>query len=433
MNDESSSRFETAHQDENVDWLIRLRWVAIVGQLLTITIVHWGLLVPVAWGPLLVIVGLTALTNVAIRTGAGGIRIRRPRHLATVMVIDLLALTALLYYTGGPFNPFLVFYFVNLALAAVVLPARWSWVLAVIAVACIGVIYIFHVPVQRLLERSVGDSPIANLYHQGLFAGFGVCALVIVYFITRVRSELLLREHELREAQLRQVQSERLESLATLAAGAGHELASPLSTIAVIANDLSRHLDGADVPESVLEDVALIRSELAHCRAILDRMSGFAGEVAGEQVARHSVAAVLHQVLEGVRRKERVTLSVDDRLRRVELEVPIEGVAQAIRGVITNGIDASVAGEHVNVDVEADDKWVTLTVRDEGTGMPADVLARVGEPFFTTKEVGSGMGLGVFLTRNVLNRLGGELSLVSTAGEGTTATIRIPRAAGDGL
>jgi two-component system sensor histidine kinase RegB len=412
--------------DGNAHWLIRLRWVAVAGQLLTIATVQWVLHVPVAWLPLLTVVAITALTNIGLSSGIGGVQIRRPGHLAAVMVSDLVALTALLYFSGGPHNPFLVFYFVNLTLAAVVLPMRWSWGLAVMAVGCVAVIYGNHVSVEPLLEQSTRVFPFGGLYYQGLFVGFGVCALVIVYFVTRVRRELLLREQELREAQLLQTQTARLESLATLAAGAGHELASPLSTIAVIASDLSRHLDGADVPDSVLEDVSLIRSELSHCRAILDRMSGFAGEVAGEQVSLYSVSDVLHQVLEGVRRRERVDLQ-EVISPEVLVLVPLEGVAQAIRGVITNAIDASPPEKNVAVKLGFSDQWVTFCVTDEGVGMPQDVLARVGEPFFTTKDVGSGMGLGIFLTRNVLNRLGGELDLDSQEGVGTAATIRIPR------
>lgn len=411
--------------DGTAHWLIRLRWVAVAGQLLTITTVEWVLHVPVAWVPLLIVVALTALTNIALSAGVGGIQLRSPRHLAAVMVSDLAALTALLYFSGGPHNPFLVFYFVNLTLAAVVLATRWSWGLAVVAVGCVAAIYGNHVPVDRLLEQSSPNGPFGGLYYQGLFVGFGVCALVIVYFVTRVRRELLMREQELRDAQLLQTQTARQESLATLAAGAGHELASPLSTIAVIANDLSRHLDGADVPDSVLEDVALIRSELSHCRAILDRMSGFAGEVAGEQVAIHSVSEILQLVIEGVRRQERIEVDVTG--TDVALLVPLEGVAQAIRGVITNAIDASPAEKNVSVRTELCAESVIFRVTDEGVGMSPEVLARVGEPFFTTKEVGSGMGLGIFLTRNVLNRLGGDLRLDSEKGVGTVATIQIPR------
>ena len=192
--------------------------------------------------------------------------------------------------------------------------------MGVIAIACVAFIYVRFVPVESLLVRPAGNMPFDSLYHQGWFVGFAVSALVIVYFITRVRRELLRREQELRTAQLRQTKSEQLESLATLAAGAGHELASPLSTIAVIAKDLSGHLEGADVPDSVLEDVSLIRSELAHCRAILNRMSGFAGDVAGEHVALHTVADVMKQVMEGVRRRERVDLDGAEKVAKLTMQ-----------------------------------------------------------------------------------------------------------------
>lgn len=434
----------------NASWLLRLRWVAVVGQLATIACAALLYQVALPLAELLTIVGLTAASNAAVELWLRE-QIRREEGflfgrygdplLALIMAVDLAALTGLLYYTGGPANPFIVFYFVNLALAAVVLPARWSWCLT--AIAAIGVAGVFyqHRPLPALEAPAVANDPggaaagvsltaradSRALRRQGLLLGVIGGACVIVYFITRVARELEQREQELREAEQRRQSARRWEALATLAAGAGHELASPLSTIAVIATDLSRHLEGTNAPDSVREDVALIRSELEHCRAILNRMSGRAGRDPAEQLASVSVQQVVEQVLEGVRNRGAVRVRGAEPSERVQLVVPLEGLAQAIRGVVQNALDASAPEQSVELQIDVDAAQVVFRVIDQGEGMSATTLQRAGEPFFTTKEPGQGMGLGLFLTRNVIERLGGSLQLTSNPDEGTTACIRLPR------
>jgi two-component system sensor histidine kinase RegB len=249
---------------------------------------------------------------------------------------------------------------------------------------------------------------------------------VVTYFITRVTGELRQREVELRAAAQRESKSQRLEALATLAAGAGHELATPLSTIAVVAKELTNHLQGAKVPEAVLEDVALIRGELEHCRMILNRMSGSAGQAAGEEVTEHSAKAIVAEVIRGLRRAERVRVTLDPSAHEAAVIAPLQGIAQAIRGLVQNALDATEPDGEVEMRIEAREQSLVFDVRDRGPGMTEDVVHRAGEPFFTTKEPGKGMGLGLFLTRSVVERLGGQLTLHSVPHVLTRAVVELP-------
>ncbi len=419
----------------NALWLLRLRWVAIAGQLITIAVVTlvWRVTLPLQ--PLLGLVALTGFTNLVLQGWLShGTRTtatvdgERGTHLPPLlMTLDLLLLTAMLYFSGGPANPFNFFYFVNLALAAILLPSAWVWSLTAGAIGCY--LSFFLVGYHPIAELEVGWNPSASLFadvhKQGMVVAFAGCAIVNSYFISRVARELERRESELRVAEKRRAQSERLEALATLAAGAGHELASPLSTIAVITNDLHKHLDGAPVPASVLEDVALIRSELTHCRSILDRMSGNAGQAVGEQVGQWTLRQIVEEVVGGLRRSERVHITGLDNVAHQKLRVPLQGLAQALRGLVQNGLDAAPQ-QPVVIRVQIEQDELLFQVRDEGSGMAPATLARAGDPFFTTKEPGQGMGLGLFLTRNVVERLGGQLRLTSQVGQGTTAEVRLP-------
>ncbi len=225
---------------------------------------------------------------------------------------------------------------------------------------------------------------------------------------------------------MKRSRSERLEALATLAAGAGHELASPLSTIAVIAKDLAKHLEGTQVPNTVIEDVGLIRSELDHCRRILNEMSSSAGQATGEVMRRVTVRELIEEVLDVVRRGDRVRAEFSSDAGERDVVLPLVGTAQAIRAIVRNALDASPSSELVNLTVTVDADNLRIQVSDNGTGMKSDDLVRASEPFFTTKEPGQGMGLGLFLAHNVFGRLGGEFQLASEFGAGTTATIRLP-------
>ena len=412
-------------------WLVRLRWVAVGGQLLTVAVAGLVFQVSLSIGPLLAIIGGTAVTNLLFAAWLSKNRAVDADQdhgvLVTLMTLDLCSLTALLFFSGGPVNPFTIFFLLNLALAAVLLPSRSAWMLTCLAMACLGLLFARHVEMPELTRPVLGNAlPEWTLGRLGFVVAFAGCSGTVCYFITRVTRELRHREYELRLAEQSRARSERLEALATLAAGAGHELASPLSTIAVIANDLKRHLQGTSVPVSVIEDVRLIRGELDHCKEILDRLASSAGQAAGEVMQPIRVEDLVAAIVESLRRKGRVEVQLAEDVAKDQLVVPMIGISQAIRGLVRNGLDAS--GDDGTVRLRIDKlppHWCRMVIADHGDGMPPEILDRAGEPFFTTKEPGKGMGLGIFLARNVIERLGGTFALESRPHHGTTATVKL--------
>src|SRR5262249_33714904 len=189
-------------------------------------------------------------------------------------------LSALLYLTGGPLNPFSFLYLVQIALAAVILRARFTWALVALSLACSGVLFFAHrdLPLGETThaEHAAGSLSI-HLY--GMWVAFGVAATFIVYFLMRVTRALAEREAELREVHQKTARNEKLASLATLAAGAAHELATPLSTIALAAKELERQTAGQS---GLAEDGQLIRSQGERGRGILGRVAADAGRAFGE-------------------------------------------------------------------------------------------------------------------------------------------------------
>jgi two-component system sensor histidine kinase RegB len=210
-----------------------------------------------------------------------------------------------------------------------------------------------------------------------------------------------------------------LASLATLASGAAHELSTPLSTIAVVAKELQR------VPPAA-SDAALIRREVERCRDILQRMAADAGQSGDEAYAQVAVQVLLESAMDGLSDGERVSFEQDAASRHVAVHAQPQAMAQALRTLIKNALQASGEGAAVRVEAAMRGELCELSVHDRGAGMSADVLSRAGEPFFTTKEPGEGMGLGLFLTRVIVERGGGTLVLRSRVGEGTSAALTLP-------
>jgi len=406
----------------NFDWLIRLRWAAIGGQLITIGAVHLAMRLALPVAPLLALVGVEVGSNLACALLA---RRRRPRQawLAAVMGLDVLLFSGLLYLTGGPLNPFSFLYLIPIALAAITMRAAWTWALVLLSLACSAVLFATHRPLP------LGDSHARHmsLHLQGMWVAFGVAASFIVYFLLRVRRAAERHERELDAARSAGLRQERLASLATLAAGAAHELLTPLSTIAVIASDLQRDLAQPGASPRAVEDARQVRAQVDRCRAIIERMRADAGDTAGEGFASVPVATLVESAVGGVANsrvavRPEIAAAVADRL----LTIPPRAVGQALSALIENAQQASPPGDDVVVRVAPAGGHIRFEISDRGSGIAADVLARVGEPFFTTKPVGKGMGLGVFLARAVADRLGGAVTITSTPGSGTSVVFALP-------
>lgn len=420
-------------------WLLHLRWVAVAGQLLTMAVVAVGFDIVLPTWQLISLIGITATTNTAYawwlsKLHGSGLqrteRLTNDQVVPMLMLSDIVVLTGMLYLSAGIANPFSLFYFVNIAVAGAIITPAWAWIIWATTVGSVALLLSRSQPIEVLSASSLlaaSELPARwTIPKLGFMVSFATCSGVITYFITVLTGELRQRETALKEAEEERIRSRQLEGLATLAAGAGHELATPLTTIAVVASELSRALEKLEVPQTVSNDVALIRSELNRCREILDRMTSAAGDAAGERLRDVNLEELIDETLLGLREPERIQVSIAAEVKGIRKLLPVQAVAQAIRNLLQNALDASEDGAVVQLQAIMDDEHWRISVIDKGSGMPADVLQRIGEPFFTTKEPGRGMGLGLHLTQNVIRRLDGELKFTSEVGQGTNAVITLP-------
>ena len=410
----------------NLTWLIYLRWAAVLGQALTMLYVAIPLTVELPFSALFGVLSVEVLSNLWLASwrrrhatieAASTAMVERVQ--VVVMFGDTLLLTLLLFLTGGVANPFSAFFFVHVVMAAVLLRQRWSYGGTAFTCLCLLFLHFFHVPLEVLEERP-------DLRLQGMVIALAVAAMLTVFFVARVTRALDLRNAELATERERQARTERVEALGTLAAGAAHELASPLSTIAIVAKDLGQRMERDSASEDDLADARLMRDEVARCRRILDRMTLDAGDQVGEELISITLEHLLAKTVDHVPGGSRVDVEISPRSLDLALFVPAEGLAQVLRSLISNALDASLPGERVRFAADVVERDAVITVVDRGEGMDAERVGRALDPFFTTKEPGSGMGLGLFLARSVIERLGGGLGIDSSPGEGTTVTVRLP-------
>ncbi len=222
--------------------------------------------------------------------------------------------------------------------------------------------------------------------------------------------------------------TEKLETLATFAAGATHELATPLGTIAVASGEILCDLrENTLVEEELYEDIVLIRNQVNRCKDLLYQMAAGAGEHLGEELVSFTIDKLINASLTIFEPQvvARIVLDVDigDRV----LVMPVLSMRRVLRGILKNAIDASEPDSPVVLNCREDATYLIVEVRDQGTGMNEHVLKHAMDPFFTTKDPGKGIGLGLYLARSLTNRFGGTLVLSTSPAHGTTVTLRFSK------
>ncbi|QDV08256.1 Sensor histidine kinase RegB [Planctomycetes bacterium Poly30] len=425
----------------NLQWLIHLRWAAIGGQLITVFVVRYLLGVEIPLGLLLGVIAVEFGTNAVLLSVFGKLVASAPapnessgldRLQATqlaVTVLDTLFLGVLLGMTGGTSNPFCAFLVIYVALAAVLLPIRHAIAAAVmVALVLVTLMNVStHIPV---LDRGT------VLRGWGTVVAIGLTSLLSVYFVSRVTTALVRRSEQLETERERRERRRHLEALGTLAAGAAHELGTPLSTIAIVAKELGLRLERSGASAEELEDAQLIREEVARCRRILDRMSTDSGGGIGEELVPTRPSELADLIVDEMAARDRVVVEVEDLAtaeggegaERAPFELPRVGLATSVRAIVQNAIDASPEASPVRLVIRRASQSLRILVTDQGGGMSADDIERATEPFFTTKDVGGGMGLGLYLASSFIENLGGALEIRSVLGEGTTVRMEIPMA-----
>ncbi len=412
--------------------LTRLRWVAIMGQLATVVFVHAVLGFSFPVNLCLGLIALAAWANIVLRIRFPSRHRISPLFGALMVAFDTLQLAGLLYLTGGILNPFVFLLIAPVTVAAATLPARMTITVGLLSAACAVLLSLWHLPLPWYAGETF-DLP--SHYRYGILASVICGAAFIGFYAHRLAAEAQLMTDALAAAEHVLAREHRLQSLDGLAAAAAHELGTPLSTITVIARELERSLD----PDSGLaSDVRLLREQSQRCREILNTLT----RRSGEADPLHSILPVSHLIDEVLEphRGDAKSVAVDTAPRdgatgeaRAEPScVRNAGMIYGLTNIIDNAVDFSKS--HVEVVARWDKKRVQIVVSDDGPGFDLNIMERLGEPFVTSRPANSydtdagrssGLGLGFFIAKTLLERTGAEIDLANRPAPDQGAVVAI--------
>ena len=400
--------------------LVQLRWIAVVGQLLTIALVHFGLGIALPLAPMAAVLAALAAFNLLAMLRWRGREQVTNGALLTGLLADVAALTAQLYLSGGIANPFVFLYLLQVALAAVLLRAESSWLIVALTSACVVGLALFPGPVRLPADPGRG---LADPYVQGLLLCFVLIATLLVVFIIRIGR--IIRARDARVAALRQraAEEEHIVRMGLLASGAAHELGTPLSTLAVILGDW-QHLPHFTSDPELLQDVSEMQAQVLRCKAIVSGILASAGETRGEAPRGTTLRVFLDDLVNEWERSRQVRgFRYDNQVAEDFAIVSDAGLQQMLWNVLDNALEASRS--QVVLQASREDDTLVLQVRDDGPGFDPGMLERLGKPYQSSKDA-PGRGLGLFLALNVARTLGGTIHAGNAPGGGATVTITLP-------
>ncbi len=407
--------------------LTRLRWIAVAGQSVAVLVVYilFGYDLPL--GFCFALIALSAWLNIFLR-----IRYPASRELTTPLATallgyDILQLAFLLALTGGLANPFSILLLVPVVVSASALPPANTVLLGATTLIAASVIGGVHLP----LPWQAGDAPaLPLLYIAGIWVSLALAIGFTSVYAFRVAREARQMSDALTAAELVLAREQHLSALDGMAAAAAHELGTPLATIALVSRELERDLPG-DGPHA--EDVRLLRSQVERCRGILERLSSL-GEEPGGHLDRLPLSSLIEEIA-APHREFGIAI-------RIDLDGPApEPVGRRDPGILYGlGNLAENAVDFAATTVEIEARWtherIVIAIADDGPGFPADVLAKIGEPYISTRSgrrggiAESGLGLGLFIAKTLLERSGAELTFANRlpSGKGAVVIATWPRA-----
>ncbi len=445
--------------------LVALRSIAVAAQLITLAVVWKIMELELDWQPMLLTIATLAAINLFswLRLGGTkgsglpaasplrGLRLRNNSivsnpELFAQLCVDVAALSILLYYSGGSTNPFISLYLLPLVITAATLPPRYTWGMAALTTLCYTLLMKYYVPLPMLHGRSAAASAmhdmnnmnhdmagmsgmaeenIFNLHVLGMWLGFVLSAAIIAWFVVRMAQAVRQRDETLARVREEILRNERIVALGTQAAGAAHEMGTPLSTMAVVIGEL-QHDAPAGQPE-LRDSLTILDEQVRGCKRILDKIMANAQDIGA--VSPQAVNELMAELLDEwqlLRPTAQYNYSSHDKGRPGGVSAPRISVDVTLRAALMNLLNnaADASPQPIEILSRWDNSVFTLEIHDHGKGLSGDAALKAGSAFFTTKK--EGRGLGLFLANATIERMGGTVRLYNREAGGATTELTLP-------
>ena len=408
--------------------LVALRWLVVLGEVLLLAVAALGLGFHAHYALCFAVVGASAWLNLLTGVASPGQRVFGDVEAAAQLGLDIAQVAALVFLTGGASNPFMLMMIAPVTLAAATLPLRQVLALGGLAsLAAVG-LALFSLPLPQA-AGVIAAAPDNYRYAAAVATIAGIALTAGYVRQAAVESARMALALDVTQAVLSREQ--RLSALGALAAAAAHELGTPLATIAIVAKEMAREAPNA----SVKEDAELLMTQTTRCREILRRLTD-APDAASDQLhERLSLRQLVQEVIEphagikGVRVEAIVTGAAGVKTPDIRR---LPEITHAFTSFVENACD--FAASEVLVSARCDADWVSVEVRDDGPGFAPDILAKLGEPYVTTRPGAEGsrtghigMGLGFFIAKTLLERTGTVVNFQNSRPRGAVVSARWPR------
>jgi two-component system, sensor histidine kinase RegB len=432
MTELAASDFRHPWRHVRLDTILRLRWLAALGQLAAIFVVEQGLEFELPIIPCLVIIGLSALLNLALQMAFNPMQRLEPVYAAALLALNIIELAGLLYLTGGLQNPFSFMFLAPVLISATALPVRMTVTLGVLAVACAAVLVFFFQPLPW-----EGDEPLVlpPIYLLGVWLSIVLAIGVTSLYSFQVTEEARQLADALAATELVLAREQHLTQLDGLAAAAAHELGTPLSTIVLVSRELERTLqDNAQDNAQASSDVKTLREQAQRCRDILAKITQLSST--GGPFDHMKLSTLIEEAVAphrdfGVAIKVRIAVS--------GAKEPVGARNPAILYGVGNILENAVDFARATVEVNAwwNNETIEIVISDDGPGFAPEIIRRIGEPYLSRRRgtddaqsARGGLGLGVFIARTLLERTGAKVSFANRTfpDHGAVVTITWPRA-----
>jgi two-component system sensor histidine kinase RegB len=411
MTDVAASDFRHPRRYVRLDTILRLRWLAVLGQLATIFMVAQGLEFDVEVIPCLTIIGLSALLNLALQIAFNPMQRLEPAYAAALLALNIIELAGLLFFTGGLENPFSFLFLAPVLISATALPIRLTIALGVLAMVCASVLVYFHLPLPW-----DGDDPLTlpPIYLVGVWLSIAVAIGVTSLYAFQVTEESRQLSDALAATELVLTREQHLTQIDGLAAAAAHELGTPLSTIFLISRELERTI-ADDSP--MAGDLKTLREQAQRCRDILAKITQLSSS--GAPFDRMPLSTLIEEAVAphrdfDVAIKVRIAIGVT----REPVGMRNPAILYGVGNILENAVD--FARTAVEVNASWNNETVEIVISDDGPGIAPDMLKRIGEPYLSRRRSADeaqsghgGLGLGVFIARTLLERTGAKVSFTN--------------------
>ena len=369
------------------------------------------------WLQVTLIVGLYAAFNIIAWVKRPQTSTISANYLFAQLCVDVLAFTLLLYYTGGSNNPFVSLFLLPLLLVAAVFPKPYIWSMAAITTVSYGILLLFPQPSPHAMSHM----PDMKTHAIGMAASFLFSVGVILFFVVSMVEALRDKEHKLAEAHEKSLRDEHVVALGTLAAGAAHELGTPLGTMAILTKEMEHeYADNQDL----LEHIRILREQVDRCKATIAQINSSTGQLKAMGGKRMPITTYIEDIAHvWLSQHPHISLQIDKPDNHAPELVVDNTLKQAIISLLNNSADAGAT--NIMLKLHWDDAWLYLYIMDNGTGLTPDIQSTLGKPFVSSKA--DGQGLGFYLAQAVVSRMHGNISIQNRPDDsGAQVDIRLP-------